>query len=796
MTSWLLASTILCCAGVGLSSPASAQQPAPASAQSRAVQFSIPAQPLPAALDAFIRATGWQVGYSTRLTDGRRSAAVNGSMPPAQALRMLLAGTGINVSLTGANTATLVGPNSAAAGGAAPAGAIALDTIDIQGETAWGPVNGFVASRSATATKTDTPIIEVPQSISVVTRDQIETRRNQTLTETLQYTPGVLAGSTGQQQFAPRFQMRGFTVDGSNGGIYLNGLRSSTTWSDLEPYGLERVEVMRGPASVLYGLGQPSGVIALVTKRPSDKPVHEFLLQGGSFEQRGGAFDFGGPITEDKTLLYRFTALLREGGNGIDFSNDKRAFLSGALTWRPTAETEITAFSLHQRNQGRWNYGLPARGTALPNPNGRIPVTRFIGEPDVDRTDTELTLAGYNLQHHATESLTFRQNLQYSHEIWAYRDVSPSSLGADLRTLNRGAGNLRYMTDTFAIDNHAELRAMTGPLQHTVLFGVDYRWGRNAYASSYGTASPIDVFAPVYGSPITWLADQYGSRQTYNFTGIYVQDQIKLDRWILTLGGRHDWTDATTVDTIGGSVTNQNNSAFTKRAGLGYEFDSGVVPYVSYAESFTPLSGRTFDGLPLRPETGVQYEVGVKFQPKDTNLRLTAAVYDLRRQNVTTADLAHPGFSIQIGEVVSRGFEFEAVASLTSNLNLTAAYAYNDARVTQSNDINFGKRPVTTPPHLASVWADYTIREGALNGLGFGGGIRYVSESAGDWTNTFNAPAYTVVDAMARYDIDSWRFSVNVTNLFDNQYVVGCFNLVQCNVGRVRTVLGRVSYRW
>ncbi|GEC16301.1 hypothetical protein NWI01_21930 [Nitrobacter winogradskyi] len=607
-----------------MSSPTLAQQSASAPAQSRAVQFSIPAQPLPAALDAFIRASGWQVGYSTRITDGHRSTAVNGAMPPAQALRMLLAGTGINVSLTGANTATLVAPNSVAAGGAAPSGAIALDTIDVQGETAWGPVNGFVASRTATATKTDTPILEVPQSISVVTRDQIETRRNLTLNETLQYTPGVLAGASGQQQFVPRFQIRGFDIaNGGSGGIYLNGLRSSTTWSDIEPYGLERVEVMRGPASVLYGQGQPSGVIGLVTKRPSEKPSHEVQLQGGSFEQRSGAFDFGGPMTEDRTLLYRFTGLLREGGNGIDFSNDGRAFLSGALTWRPTAATEITAYSLYQKSKGRWNYGLPAQGTVLPNPNGRIPLTRFIGEPDFDRTDTELTVAGYNLQHHATDSLTFRQNLQYSQEMLDYRHIGPIGLQADLRTLDRYAEAIHTDRKTFAVDNHAELRATTGVLQHTVLFGVDHRSVRyNDIGTWSGVVGPIDVFVPVYGQTVFIpAAADFRFRQTHNFTGIYVQDQIKLDRWILTLGGRHDWADASTVNVISGSVTDQNDRAFTKRAGLGYEFDTGVVPYVSYAESFTPLSGRTFDGSPLTPETGVQYEGGIKYQPKDMNTK-------------------------------------------------------------------------------------------------------------------------------------------------------------------------------
>ncbi len=764
--------------------------------------FSIPPQPLAGAISAFSRVTGIDVVGDGGIGRGVGSPGVSGNLTPHQALTRLLAGTGLSYRFTNASTVAIQRPNADGGTGAAPAGAIALDTIDIQGETAWGPANGFVASRSATATKTDTPIIEVPQSISVVTQDQMQTRQVQSVNETLNYTPGVFSGSSGNQFNSVGAQIRGFNTIPWDGAMFLNGLRSISN-SDIEPYALERVEVMRGPASVLYGQNQPSGVIGLVTKRPTEQPFHEVRLQGGSFGQRGGGFDFGGPVTEDRSVLYRFTGLMREGGNGIDFSNDRRAFLSGAVTWRPTDATEVNAFAMHQRDDSKWNYGLPARGTALPNPNGRIPITRFIGEPAFDYNNTEMTVIGYNLQHRATDNLVFRQNLQYSHEIWDYRNVTPGSLQADLRTLNRTASRDRYSWDTFAVDNHAELKATTGVLRHTVLFGVDYRMRKGTEQGTWsGVVGPIDVYAPVYGSPVFMPADDFGNRQTQNFTGVYIQDQIKLERWILTLGGRHDWADTRTVDTfnlgVGGvtPTTTQNDRAFTKRAGLGYEFDSGVVPYVSYSESFMPLSGTTFDGTPYKPTTGIQYEAGVKFQPKDTNLRMTAAVYDLRRQNVTTPDLDHPGKSIQIGEVTSRGFEFEAVASLTSNLNLTAAYAYNDARVTRSNGADLGKRLLRTPPHLASLWADYTIREGALNGLGFGGGIRYVSASAGDSLNTFYAPAYTVVDAMIRYDIDNWRFSVNATNLFDTQYVAACANVNQCNVGRVRTVLGRVSYRW
>ncbi|WP_416193773.1 TonB-dependent siderophore receptor [Nitrobacter sp. TKz-YC01] len=769
----------------------------PAGALQQPVTFAIPPQSLSTAIVAFSRAAGIDLVFDGAVPRGARTSGVSGTFTVREGVNRLLAGTGLTARFTNARTVQIVNPSAAGgAAGAAPAGAISLDTIDVQGETAWGPVNGFVASRSATATKTDTPIIEVPQSISVVTRDQMEAQQVQSLNETLRYTAGVFSESSGQQSSAPTFQIRGFSSIPFYGSMYLNGLRTISN-GDIEPYGLERVEVMRGPASVLYGQNNPGGVIGMVTKRPTEGPVHEVQLRGGSFDYKAGAFDFSGPATEDKRLLYRFTGLLREGGNGIDFSNDQRAFVSGAVTWRPTDVTELNAFSLYQKDKGRWNYGLPAQGTALPNPNGRIPVTRYIGEPNIDYNITERAVAGYNLQHRAHDNVVFRQNLQYAREIWNSQNVTPNGLQADLRTLNRATSADRSSWDTFAVDNQAEVKATTGIFRHTMLFGVDYRWRRYNNGGGWGgTAGPIDVYAPVYGQPVVIPADNYGSRQNENFPGVYLQDQIKFDRWILTLGGRYDWAGSTTVDFFGNTTTTQNSQAFTKRGGLGYEFDNGVVPYISYSESFLPVSGTMFDRTPFKPESGTQYEAGVKYQPHDMNLRITAAIYDLRRQNVLTQDPAHPFFSIQIGEVTSRGFEFEAVTSLTSGLSLTGAYAYNDAKVTGSNDADLGKRPIRTPQHLASVWANYTIHDGALNGLTFGGGVRYVGASAGDFMNTFYAPAYTVVDAMARYDIDSWRFSLNVTNLFDTQYVAGCAFIGQCNVGRVRTVIGQVSYRW
>ncbi len=783
--------------------PALSQTRSAAAAASVRPSFDIPAQPLSRALVQFSNASGVQVFVNAGVVNGINSPGASGALTPAVALNRLLAGTGLTYRFTNSNTVAIERPGATSTGGALPSGAISLDTIDVQGETAWGPVTGFVASRSATATKTDTPIIEVPQSISVVTRDQIETRRPGVLVDTLTYTPGVMAEVNGIMPSDSVVKIRGFDAWDRNvgkGAFYLNGLRTPN--GAYEPYGVERIEVMRGAASTLYGQGQPSGIISLVTKRPTERPVHEVMLQGGSFDRKVGAFDFGGPANEDKTLLYRFTGLIRDANSQIDFSPDDRVFFSGAVTWRPTDATDIMFYGNYQKDRYRYNGSLPAQGTILPNPNGRIPLSRFLGEPTPDTMNTnELASVGYSAEHRTDAGWTFRQNLRYDYGDNSRNTVNARGLQADLRTANRIQFNSPRLENQFALDNQAELKAATGPLKHTLLVGVNYR--RTSYREKdyFGSVPPIDVFAPVYGQPLPPTVFDWDQTTALQQAGLYLQDQIKLDRWILTLGGRHDWATSKAHDNLlNVPAQQQDDRAFTKRAGLGYEFDFGLVPYVGYAESFEPVSGTTFEGTLFRPETGTLYEAGIKYQPQGTNMRFTAAIFDLRRQNVLAPDPdpAHPFESIQIGEVTSRGLELEAVASLTNNINLTAAYTYNDVKITKSSSIDetLGKRLPRAPQNMASLWADYTIREGALSGLGFGGGVRYVGVSAGDDLNTFDVPAYTLVDAMIRYEIDSWRFSVNATNLFDQYYVPACSSIASCSVGRTRTVLGTVTYRW
>lgn len=313
---------------------------------------------------------------------------------------------------TNASTVAIQKPNADGSIGAAPSGAIALDTIDVQGETALSPVQGYVANRTLTGTKTDTPLIEVPQAISIITRDQIDTRKSISINEALHYSPGVFAEAQGPQTDITFF-MRGFQGNRYSGSIYLNGLRAIGI-PIVETYGIDRIEVMRGPSSVLYGQGQPAGIVNMVTKRPTEQTIREVQLQGGSFDHKQGAFDLSGAANEDKTVLYRLTGVLRDSKSQIDFSRDDRAFISGAVTLRPTDVTYLTLYSQYQKDRYTWNYGIPAQGSVLPNPYGRIPMTRFVGEPGYNGSTFERTLVGYNLEHQFTDNFKFRQNFQYA----------------------------------------------------------------------------------------------------------------------------------------------------------------------------------------------------------------------------------------------------------------------------------------------------------------------------------------------------------------------------------------------
>lgn len=686
-------------------------------------------------------------------------------------------------------------------------------TVEAETESAFGPVSGYVANRSAAGTKTDTPLVETPQSVSAVTRDDIDARGARNLGEALSYTAGVATGRRGESNSfgGDNIAIRGFAGDGTagaSGSEYADGLRLRGTnyvVSGFDPYLYERIDVLKGPASVLYGQGTPGGVINAISRRPRDVFGGEVQFQVGSYDRLQGAFDVTGPLDRDKTVLYRLTGLKLDSDTQTDFMERDRDLIAPAVTWRPRADTTLTLLASYQHDdiKGTPLNSVPAYGSVLSNPNGDIPSSRYVGEPGFDRWDRSSYSIGYLFEHRFDDTWTVRQNARYQNHELDWKVLFPGALAANGRTLSRTAFTAVENSHNVAIDNQVQAKVTTGPLQHTVLVGLDYARNRSDTLRGQAAAPTLDLYAPVYGYTI---ADPpiYQSLETRaSQLGLYAQDQIKLGGWNLLLGGRRDWADTKTRNRLNGASSGQDDTAFTGRAGLLYLFDSGLAPYVSYAESFDPASGTDYSGAPFEPTTGTQYEAGVKFQPPGYNSVITLAIFNIEQQNVLTSDPAHTGFSVQTGEVRSRGIEIEGKASLDRGLDLLFAYSLTDVEVTESNGTDKGKVPVAVPRHQASLWADYTVQAGAMAGLGLGAGVRYVGESWGDTTNTIKVPSYTVFDAAVHYDLSQLSpslagavLAVNATNLFDRDYVASCTRATSCYYGTARTVIGTLKYQW
>ena len=692
-------------------------------------------------------------------------------------------------------------------------------------ETATSPVPGYVAQQSATGTKTDTRILENPQSISVVGRNQIEQQGAQTVAESLRYTAGVVAGSRPGNRFDDIF-IRGFGGFGFTAGYvqFLDGLKMQRGVSyavpNVETYGLERVEVIKGPASVLYGQSNPGGLVNMVSKRPTEHTFHEVEFQTGNYGRIQAALDMGGPLDAEGKWLYRLTGLGLNSATSVDFTDQQRVFVAPALTWRPTTDTTITFLSQYQNDPKSFqpNY-LPAQGLlpGIPgvpaNPYGKLPTSFYVGDPSHDSYRRERASVGYEFEHRFSEMWTVRQNLRYQHldsEFYAIPANPGYVNAANPNTIQRAKTSVDEVFDGIVVDNQAEAKFNTGLISHKVLFGVDYQYtnARRLLGQARGVPN-LSTIDPVYYQNIARAPFQTDQTQLSSQLGVYVQDQIKIDRLTLSVAGRHDTSqiEFNTLTLANGAraIVNQDDNKFTYRAGALYLSDSGIAPYVNYATSFEPAPYLAAGNTPLAPMTGRQYEFGLKFQPPGYDTLITASYFNIRQQNVVNPDPLNLGFYVQTGEVSSQGFELEAKASLSRSLNLIASYTYTDAEVTADQlPINVGKRPFAVPAHTASAWADYTFHTGPLAGFGLGGGVRYIGDSAGDPANSFFVPSVTLFDAALHYDfsylrpeLKGWSARINASNLFDMEYVSACYTLSNgCFWGARRSIIGSLRYRW
>ncbi len=682
--------------------------------------------------------------------------------------------------------------------------AIELDQVNVEAartrETATGPIQGYVARTTLTGSKTDTPILEVPQSISVVTRDQMDAHAVQNIGEALEYMPGVLGQPFGVD---PRFNtsiIRGFSAANSQ---YLNGLKLMRDGGAIaiEPYGLERIDVLRGPASVLYGQGNPGGLIDMISKRPTWTPFGEIQGQIGTFDRYTGSFDFGGPMTPGSTVAYRLTGLVREGGTQTNYVDDNRYFFAPAITWKPADDTSFTILANFQNDQAGSPVGLPNQYTVDASGRNALSRSLFLGDPSFNDSDRTLWSIGYEFEHRFNDTWQVRQNARYLKMNWDYSSLYYSGLSTtDPLVANRGTSVNDEDQSTITIDTQLQGDFATGALTHTLLLGFDYRKYDQNNMTQFGNAPSIYLLNPTYNMFIPnspWYTSIVDG--TVSQAGIYAQDQVRYGKWLLTMGLRQDWatTNSGTYTNFGNTLQDQDDQALTGRIGLTYLFDNGIAPYISYSTSFEPVIGNmptVLGGAPFQPSQGKQYELGVKYQPVGWNGFFTAAVYDLTQTNVLSSDLIGGiSYNVQTGEIHVRGLELSAVASLMDGLNLTASYTYMDAEITQGQ--NAGNQPANVPQNMANLWLDYTQKSGAWTGFGVGAGVRYVGDRYALDDDSVLLSANTLFDAAIHYEKGPFKAQINVKNIANETYVASC-GFFGCYYGDGRTVVGQITYKW
>lgn len=671
--------------------------------------------------------------------------------------------------------------------------------------------NTYQPANSLSATKTDTPIVETPQSISTVTRKQLDDQNQQTVGGALGYTAGVLAGFEQNARYDNVF-LRGFGGFSTAGNYvrFLDGMKLPQGQvfgiMSIDPFLLDRIDVLKGPSAMLYGQVSPGGLVNMVSRAPSAVPYNELRFETGSYGRVQAAYTTQGAFDKEGTLQYSLTAIGKDSGTRYDDVDERRFAIAPALAWQPNSDTRITVSGFYQADPegGYFNSIYPKQLAASqfqPYLNSKFNP----GDPSYDHFDREESGIGYQLEHRFSSAILFRSALRYAQfdldfagmQLYGALGILPT--GDIYRIAARSLEDASNVTT----DNQLQFDFSTGALRHRVLTGVDTQKADSSALFEATLTNSINIINPQYGLPVTGpFATGVSGDQSLDQTGIYVQDQLALGNWRALVGVRHDWAEQVTEPTAGW-VQSQDREATTYRAGLLYLFDNGLAPYASYSTSFEPVIGTDANGVAFVPTEAEQYEVGLKYQPTFIPALFTFSAFDITQQNVRTPG-PNPNFSIQTGEIRSRGLEFEARGNVTKELGLIAALTLLDTEVTKSTTPStIGKRPQAAPAYFGSVWANYGFNFGILNGLTLGAGVRVVGSSYGDDANTLKADGYTLVDAAVSYDLGKFdryltgsELTLNVWNLADKEYYSSCSSDYYCEYGDRRTFLAGIRHRW
>ncbi|MGE8168076.1 TonB-dependent siderophore receptor [Pseudomonas putida] len=759
-------------------------------------------------LNQFARQAGITLSSTPQLTGQLQSNGLQGQYSPGQGLHMLLQGTGLEaVSQDGRSYVIQPQADSAA---------LSLPSTDVRGFSlgnALGSMDGYNATHSQVATKTSTPLVETSQSVSVVTRQQMDDQGAQTVAQAMRYTPGVLTNPYGATHRYDYVAMRGFN-DGSVDNIYLDGLKSmgdNGTYSTLQvdPYFLERIDVLKGPSSVLYGRSSPGGLVALTSKKPLFTPYHQVQASAGTQGQRGMGFDFSGPIDEDKRIAYRLTGLADASDTQFDHNKEERYTIAPAVSIDFTEDTSLTlqAYLQHDPNGG-YHGGNPADGMLHPRNGLRLSDHFFEGEPGIDNYERTQQSFSYQFEHRFNDVFTARQNFRYQDSDVSMDQVySAGWADADSNILNRAYTGGDERLHSYIIDNMLQAEFFTGAAKHTLLLGVDYQRRKADVTWRYGSVDPLDASNPQYGQGNLQVLGENRYQRRLQQTGVYLQDLLELDQWRFSLGLRQDWVKVSEENRDSNTRVSDNRSNFTTRAGVLYLFENGVAPYVSYSESFNPNTVSDQNGRPLAPTEGTQWEAGIKYQPPGTDNLFTASVFRIEQENLASKQ-PDENFYRAVGEVRSQGLELEAHVQVTENLKLLGGYTFTDIEYSRSMPSlvapgvdNNGNSPTQAPKQMLSLWADYNFHQGPLDGLRLGGGMRYVGYSWVDAENSMKVPSYTLFDASVGYDLGKVGLKgvdvrLNANNLTNETYIASCASLNYCYMGEERNVSATVSYQF
>ncbi|SDP26162.1 TonB-dependent siderophore receptor [Pseudomonas jinjuensis] len=767
--------------------------------------YAIPGGPLADVLGRIANEAGLILAIDPRLVASQTSTPVNGQYTPEQAMRKALGGHRLQLQRSDDGSYRL----------------IPSDTLDMEASTVTGAVEsdsrGYVPKRSRTGTKTDTPILETPQSISVVTREQMDAQNVQSVTEALRYVPGVKVETFGMDPKGYDWiYIRGFNAQTSND--FRDGLRqinSSYSFFRSEPYALERIDILRGPSSTLFGSGEAGGLVNRISKKPVAGGVHEVELQAGNHDRVQGQFDIGDRIDEDGRYLYRVIGVARDSNTQFEYKDghevpDDRLYFAPSFTWNFSEDTQLTLLADVLRDRSGGTVSYYTKNLHLTN--------TLLNDHSFNHFDQDQHSIGYQFQHRFNDDLVFRQNLRYGQvdmkmnnmlPLGSVADLAPALAGTPLGGLvARQPRRWDEHLDAFAVDNQLQFDLASGPLQHTLLGGIDYNRGHSDVRRYYGPLTLpalqpylLDPNNPQYGLDVprpTTPAINY--RETTEQLGYYLQDQIRFgDGWIVTAGGRYDDYQQEHDDQLNPSSTfDMRKHAFTGKLGVTYLTSFGLAPYASYSESFLPNSGIDRSGGTFDPSEAKQWEAGMKYQPTD-NVLLTFAAFDITKTNVLTLDPIDRTFQTAQGEATSRGIELEAKARLDEHWDVLASYTLLDTEITKSNSGDKGNETPNVPRNMASAWVNYGFDNGPLRDLTLGAGVRYVGSMYGDAANNVRLDDYTLVDAAASYKLTPQvSVGLNVQNLFDRDYTATCYgNEVDgCYPGVERSVIGQVRYNW